>query len=268
MDAFDGRIERFVHLSTVSVNRLTSGFPLKETDPLVSDPMAGYAYDKAECERALHQAHAKSDFPFVSIRPTVIFGPRDRISRENYFLKRILSGDAIVLADGGLLPIFAIYVRDVAAAIAGAIVSPTASGRAYHLAMRERVQLAGHVENLAAIAGRSAESVAVPSRVLERVGFNLRSLPYYSGGRLVELDTSAAERDLDFRPTSYAEAVAATAHYFLGEGPESLPSIEDRFPPAMPRSRQSRFAREYRDRLATFEDSVVADTGDLMDGFR
>ena len=69
VEAFDGRTGRFVHISTVSVNRMTSGFPLRESDPLETDPSRGYGYEKAECERALNQAHAKSDFPFVTIRP-------------------------------------------------------------------------------------------------------------------------------------------------------------------------------------------------------
>src|SRR5262245_28445278 len=57
VDAFDGRVSRFVHVSTVSVNQMTSGFPLRESDPLVVDPARGYGYEKAECERALNQAH-------------------------------------------------------------------------------------------------------------------------------------------------------------------------------------------------------------------
>ena len=268
VEAFDGYVNRFVHISTVSVNRMTSGFPLRESDPIETDPSRGYGYEKAECERALNQAHAKSDFPFVTIRPSVVFGPRDRISRENHYVKRLLSGDAIILPDGGLTVTFGVYVLDVADAVAGAIVSETAAGRAYHLMMRERVRLAQHVENIAAIVGRDAETVAIPSRVLERVGFNLAWFPYYAGEMTeMSLDTSAAERDLEFRPTPYAQSLETTVRWFLDQGPESLPSIEDRFPPVMPRAAQSDFARRYRDRVEALEDEIAAETGDLMAGF-
>jgi nucleoside-diphosphate-sugar epimerase len=253
VDVFDGRIARFVHISTVSVNRFSSGLPLRESDPLVSDPSVGYGYEKAECERALNQAHAKSDFPFVSIRPVVIFGPRDRISRENYYLKRLLSGDTIILPDGGYFPVFGVFARDVADAVAGAIVSDTAPGRAYHLMLRERLSVAQHVANIAALAGRDAETAAVPSRLLRRVGFNMAWFPYYSGDTAIDLDTSAAERDLEWRPTPYAETLEATVHYFLDRDPESLPSIEDRFPPVMPRARQTSFARMFLERTTALE---------------
>jgi nucleoside-diphosphate-sugar epimerase len=268
VDAFDGRVARFVHISTISVNRMTSGFPLRESDPLVTDPAFGYGYDKAECERALNQAHAKNDFPFVSIRPAVIFGPRDRISRENHYIKRLLSGDAIILPDGGLTMTACVYVLDLADAVAAAIVSEAAAGRAYHLMMREHVKLADHVASLAALVGREAETVAIPSRLLERVGFNLLWFPYYAGDRTeLTLDTSAAARDLDWRPTPYAEALETTVRWFLDEGPESLPSIEDRFPPVMPRAVQSEFARRYRDRAGVFEDEIAAEAGNLMAGY-
>jgi nucleoside-diphosphate-sugar epimerase len=238
---------------------MSSGLPLRESDPLVSDPSLGYGYEKAECERALNQAHAKTDFPFVSIRPVVIFGPRDRISRENYYLKRLIAGDTIVLPDGGYLPVFGVFARDVADAVAGAIVSETAPGRAYHLMMRERLTLARHVENIAALAGRDAETAAIPSRLLRRAGFNLSWFPYYSGDSPIDLDTAAAARDLGWRPTPYAEALESTVRFFLDRGPESLPSIEDRFPPVMPRARQTRFARAYLAREAALEDALVAD---------
>jgi nucleoside-diphosphate-sugar epimerase len=268
VDAFDGRISRFVHLSSVSANRMTSGFPLRESDPLVTDPARRYGYAKAECERALHQAHAKSDFPFVTIRPPVIFGPRDRVSRETHFVKRMLSGDAIILPDGGPTTVFGVYVIDLADAIAAAIVSESAPGRAYFVRMRERVSLVDHVARISAIVGRPAETVAIPSRLLERVGFNLNWFPYYAGEHPErELDTTAAERDLDFRPTPYARALEETVGWFLERGPESLPAIEDRFPPVLPRAVQSDFARRYAARVSALEDEMAAEAGNLMAGF-
>jgi len=83
INVFDGEVSRFVHLSTLSVNQRATVMPMTESDPLVTDPTLGYAYNKAECERALRWAYAKSGFPFVSLRPPAVFGPRDRKSREN-----------------------------------------------------------------------------------------------------------------------------------------------------------------------------------------
>jgi nucleoside-diphosphate-sugar epimerase len=268
VDAFDGYVSRFVHVSTVAVSRAAAGSPLRDTASLVTDPREGYAYEKAECERALRQAHAKNDFPFVALRPPVVFGPRDRASRENYFLKRALSGDVVILPDGGWMPACNLFVRDLADAVAGAVVSESAPGRTYYVAARERVPVSRHLANIAAMAGRDVEAVTIPARLLERAGFTLAWFPYYGAGEAVELDTSAAERDLDFRPTPYAAALEETVRYFLQEGPESLPSIEDCYPPVIPRARQSAFARRYASQLAAFEDAFAAGAGDLMEGYR
>ena len=52
--------------------------------------------------------------------------------------------------------------------------------------------------------------------VLERVGFTMPSFPYYSGDRTeLAFDASAAERDLGWRPTPYAEALRTTIRWFL-----------------------------------------------------
>jgi len=170
-----------------------------------------------------------------------------------------------VRQDGGLTPTFGVYVVDLADAVAAAIVSEAAAGRTYHLMMRERVKLADHVANIAALVGREPETVAIPSRLLERVGFDLGWFPYFAADRTeLALDTSAAERDLDFRPTPYAEALETTVRWFLDQGPESLPSIEDRFPPVMARATQSEFARRYRERVGALEDEIAAEFGNLM----
>ena len=188
----------------------------------------------------------------------------DRISRENHYIKRLLSGDVILLPDGGLTLVSGVYVVDLADAVAAAIVSETAAGRAYHLAMRERVSLAQHVERIAELVGREAETVAIPSRLLERVGFDLNWFPYFAGTRTeISFDTAAAERDLEFRPTPYARALEETVRWFLDQGPESLPAIEDRFPPVMPRSIQSEFARTYRNRATALEDEIAARAGNI-----
>jgi nucleoside-diphosphate-sugar epimerase len=257
IQSFDGVISRFVHLSSVAVNQRTTAMPLVEDDPLQTDPALGYDYDKAECERALRWAYAKSGFPFVSIRPPAVFGPRDRISRENYYLKRIVARDAVIVPDSGATPINAVYVKDLAAVLAAALEAAGVTGAAYHIAQREIVSLSDHIRNIARIAGAEVNLTHVPSRLLERLGFNLNQLPYYFGDELIVLDTRAAERDLGFAPTPYARALRETIEHFLELGPEGQPSIEDATPTAMPRRRERDLAEKYSARLRALEDSLT-----------
>ncbi|HKY05753.1 MAG TPA: NAD-dependent epimerase/dehydratase family protein [Blastocatellia bacterium] len=259
ISTFDGRVSRFVHLSTASVYQITGNMPLVESDPLVTDPGATYAYNKAECERALRWAYTKNGFPFVSVRPGVVFGPRDNKSRENYYLKRIISGDPVIVADSGALPIFAVYVKDLAVSLANALTATGAEGNAYHLMQSEIVAIHAHIANIARLAGADAEVTEVPSRLLERVGFNLRQIPYHANGRLILCDTSAARADLAFSPTPYPRALKDTITYFLEHDPENHPSIEDRFPPVLPRSRERALTERFRAGIRALEDNLTDD---------
>jgi nucleoside-diphosphate-sugar epimerase len=257
INLFDGLLSRFVHLSTLSACRQTSLLPFDENDPLVTDPTDSYGYNKAECERALRWAHTKSGFPFVSVRPVAVFGPRDDKSRENYYLKRMIAGDPIIVPDSGAVPIFALFVKDLAAVLANALTAEGAAGNAYHLIQSEVVSLNDHIKNIAQIAGVEADVAHIPHALLERLGFNLKHFPYNSGDRLVLIDTSAARRDLNFAPKPYMPVLRETIEYFLERSPEISKSIEDRYPPLMPRSRERALIDRYRIEVQKLEDRLT-----------
>jgi nucleoside-diphosphate-sugar epimerase len=257
IQSFDGLLSRFVHLSTISVCQLTSELPFDESDPLVTDPNNRYGYNKAECERALRWAHAKSGFPFVSVRPGVVFGPRDDKSRENYYLKRLVAGDPIIVPDSGAMPIHAVFVKDLAAVLANALTAESVVGSAYQVAQPDLISVNNHVTNIAHLAGVEADIAHIPHALLERLGFNLQHFPYSTGDRLIMLDTSAAKRDLRFTPTPYGRALRETIEYFLERGPESQKSIEDRFPPVIPRSRERALVDRYRAEIYALEDRLT-----------
>jgi nucleoside-diphosphate-sugar epimerase len=257
INQFDGDISRFVHLSTVSVCQFTSPLPLNEDDALQTDPATGYGYNKAECERALRWAHSKSGFPFVSIRPAAVFGPRDRISRENYYLKRITAGDPCIVPDTGSLPIAAIFVKDLASTLANALTAERVVGSAYTLSQPELVSLDDHIINIASLAGEEAALSHIPSRLLERLGFNLYQFPFYTGNRLIVFDTRAAERDLLFSATPYIRALEETVNYFLERGPDSRESFENRWPLVVPRPRERAVVERYRAAQSDMEDRLT-----------
>ncbi|HJQ71673.1 MAG TPA: NAD-dependent epimerase/dehydratase family protein [Blastocatellia bacterium] len=257
INAFDGAVSRFVHLSTMAVCRKEGFPPVDEEDPLVTDPAAGYGYEKAECERALRWAHTKTGFPFVSVRPTGVYGPRDRKSRENYYLRRILARDPVIVPDSGAAPIFAVYIRDLVAVLANALDAEGVAGAAYNLSQPELVSVNRHIRNIAQLVGKQVDVAHVPARLLERLGFNLLQFPYYSRERLIVVDTGAARRDLGFRPTPYSRALADTIKYLLDHDPESQPSLEETLPPVMPRSRERALVDRYRREVAELEDRLT-----------
>ncbi|MEN3330893.1 MAG: hypothetical protein V7641_258 [Blastocatellia bacterium] len=257
INAFDGRIARFVHLSSLSVCQHVPSQPYDESSPLVTDPSFTYGYNKAECERALRWAHARNGFPFVSLRPPAIFGPHDDKSRENYFLKRLIAGDPIIVAGSGSTPIFAVYVKDLAATLANALTTEGVEGSAYPLAQAELVSINDHIAGLAGLAGVEAEIEHIPARLLERLGFNLQHFPYYSEDAIITVESSTTRKDLAFKPTPYLRALRETVAYFLERGPERCPSIEDRFPPVMPRARERVLVERYRAVVRDLEDRLT-----------
>ncbi len=259
INAFDGYIRRFVHLSSLAVCQ-QEAVPITEDEPMIADPNAGYAYDKAECERALRWAYTKNGFPFVSIRPPCVYGQRDYLSRENHFLKRILAGDPVIVPDSGATPIFAIYVKDLAAVMANALTADGIDGKSYHVAQEEIVSLRQHINNIAHLAGTEAVIAAIPSRLLERLGFNMVHFPYsFPDEPLIIVDSTAAQQALQFTSTPYAKALRDTVEWFLERGAEMEPAIEDHFPPLMPRSREREIVDRYRAAVRELEDRLTDD---------
>ncbi|HEY7545784.1 MAG TPA: NAD-dependent epimerase/dehydratase family protein [Blastocatellia bacterium] len=257
INVFDGAISRFVHLSTLAVYDLNSTMPLVEDSPLTTDMSAQYPYNKAECERALRWAYTKSKFPYVSIRPPGVFGPRDHISRENYCLKRMVAGDPIIVADSGATPIFAIYVKDLARCLVDAVEAEGVEGAAFHIMQREILSINQHIRSIAEAAGVKADVCHIPARLLERLGFNPYQFPYYLEGKIILADTTAARQQLGFAPTPYLRALKETVDYLLERGPESERSIEDALPSVIPRSRERLLVERYRRYSVEMEDRIT-----------
>lgn len=257
INAFDGAVARFIHLSTMAVYNLDSTMPLVEDSPLTTDMTAQYAYNKAECERALRWAYTKSGFPYVSVRPPGVFGPRDHISRENYCLKRMTAGDPIIVADSGATPVFAIYVKDLARCLVDSLTAEGVRGAAFHILQREILTINQHIASIAEAANVKADICHIPARLLERLGFTTYQFPYYLEGKTILADTTSARNRLGFAPTPYLRALKETVEYFLERGPENERSIEDSLSSVIPRSLERILVERYRRNLAEMEDRIT-----------
>ena len=257
INAFDGQVTRFVHLSSLSACQYVPAHAFNESSPLATDPNFSYGYNKAECERALRWAHARNGFPFVSLRPPAVFGPHDDKSRENYFLKRLVAGDPVIVAGSGATPIFALYVKDLAKALAAALTAEGVEGKVYHLSQAEPVSINDHLRAIAQVAGVEADVEHIPASLLERLGFNLQHFPYYAEDKILMVDSNAARQDLGFVPTPYQRALRETVEHFLEQDPMRCPSIEDHYPPIMPRQRERVLVARYRAALGDLEDRLT-----------
>lgn len=130
---------RFVFLSSLSifgairekaVRKATPDNPWIYAPILLSDtpqPNTAYGESKLAAEQYLR---AQQDFPYTILRPTGVYGPRER----DYFLMAQSIQQHIDIA-AGLTPqeITFVYVHDVVQAVLRSMLSPKAEGKAYFL---------------------------------------------------------------------------------------------------------------------------------------
>ena len=70
-------------------------------------------------------------------------------------------------------------------------------------------------------------------------------------------NSKSARRDLNFAPTPYELALRETIEYFLERGPEISKSLEDRYPPVLPRSRERALVERYSRGVQELEDRLT-----------
>lgn len=172
-------VRRFLHISSVSVYGC---LPTEEdTIPDVSEladidfpAWNRYGMAKLHAERVLWHLYETERFPVTIIRPTCIYGPRDRITVPSIY-RVLLSGRLRILGNGENRPGI-IFVRDVADACLLAARSDQAVGQAYNCTSDEPVTQRQYLTLWANAFGHPAPSAAVPYRL----AFSAASLCEYA----------------------------------------------------------------------------------------
>jgi nucleoside-diphosphate-sugar epimerase len=207
LDAFRGRLDRFVHIGTLSVYRWPLNCPAGEEAPLENDASNAYGFLKAACERQVFSEPTVS-LPWTVLRLPPVFGPRDPASREVYLYRQILQGRAIVVPPRPYL-CQNLFAADAARAVCGLIESDRAPGRVYN-AGGAPFSLEAYVALLAAHAGIEPRMVRAATRVLDQSGADPRRIPYFYEGDLV-LDTRRIRDEIGFEPAwNLQKALAVT----------------------------------------------------------
>lgn len=184
---FDGRIERFVHVSTASVYRQVYVYPWKEHFAKVSSVTEGeYAPNKQRIEEILFEAHSKSGFPVCIVRPGYIYGPHNSVYRESSFFDRVVKGRPVLIpGDGSQLIQFG-YVDDLARLLILAAEKHEAVGEAFNFAGEYCYTLNDYVEAIFAAAGQRTSVVHfTPQRAGISASDVARVYPYLRQNHLV-----------------------------------------------------------------------------------
>jgi nucleoside-diphosphate-sugar epimerase len=220
-----GRIDRFIYLSTISVYiELLSEWSGESEVVRISTADKSYGSGKAQYEKVLEKAFEEDGFPAVILRSAPLMGPADPVSRENYFLKRILEGRTI-LHPGPLNGyVLLLYVQDLIDAIISAVSAERVAGKTYHLAQSDCPTLSEHITAIGSAAGvKEIRIKEVEMRALAAYGFRICAFPY-SPASLKRINIERARQDLGFCPRPYAEALENTVKWILEKEAQNLPA--------------------------------------------
>ncbi len=204
------KMKRFVHVSTVGVYGPASG--ADERTPF--SPVNVYERTKAEAESLVRH----SGLPYVMVRPGLIFGPGARLVTLSLALARLGIVPLIGKADALIQPL---YVKDLAAVLEKALLSPSLLGETVIAAGPERVSLR---EFMALIAqGRTLRFIPLPRQACHlacrlgdalerwlRTDLLLNSRLYGTFTDSRTFDISKMERLTKARLTPLAQALAET----------------------------------------------------------
>lgn len=163
VDVLEGRVERFIHCSTISVYMVSDQVqcPITEDQakrPLMPhDPRNPFGMDygmlKRQCEDVLWDAHAKERFQVSMLRPPFVCGPRDPTIRDFFWIERIQDGGPLLVPGCGDFAFQHVFVDDVAGAFAQLLSQPATIGRAYNVAADEIFTLNEYLEKLSRLLG-------------------------------------------------------------------------------------------------------------------
>ena len=214
IDAFSGRVRRFVHISTCSVYWCAGEFPcpVREEDfdgldvsrERPSSIEYAYGMGKRGAEEALAEAHRDRGFPMTAVRLPIVGGEEDASLRCAGYVQRILDGEPLVLPDGGQAPFRHVYVGDATRTLASIPDRPGTVGRAYNLACSEILTLRRVVAAIASALGRRVPVVGIPAELARRaMGESYAAWSPYSQQAAQVPCIERARRELEWRTTPF-----------------------------------------------------------------
>jgi nucleoside-diphosphate-sugar epimerase len=229
-------VSRVVHMSSAGVYglRRIRGSVVSEELPLAPRPWRWdyYGRAKAGAERIVQRQQNAGRIGATILRPTIVYGPRDRIVLPR--LAALLWSGQLVIVGSGENRLHLVYVRDAAEAAFRAGTEPVAVGGTYHIDGRREITQRRFMEAIADLVGAPRPRRSLPLSVSYCLGFLQEAWGHASGRQtppsrtryLVALaggeacfDTSGAERDLGWKPqVCFEEGLARTADWWRSRG--------------------------------------------------
>ncbi|RXE60341.1 SDR family oxidoreductase [Acetivibrio mesophilus] len=172
IQAINHNIKHYIHISSASVYIDENIYPYTENSKRGTCPIWGdYSTNKYLCEELLFKECKENGFPVTILRPFYIYGPENNLDRESYVIKRLLTGNQIIVPGRGLPLIQFGYIDDLCYVIELICKNNICCGRAYNISGKEYISLKGWVEICAKVLNVEPKIVLVDT---SSTGFKAR----------------------------------------------------------------------------------------------
>ncbi|MDQ4049475.1 MAG: SDR family oxidoreductase [Actinomycetota bacterium] len=202
--ARDSGVQRVIYASSSSVYGATPGLPKDESLPTL--PISPYAVAKLASEGYCRSFTEVYGLETVALRYFNVFGPRqDPLSQysaviPNFITAALRGASPVIFGDGEQSRDFT-YVDNVVEANLLAMSTPGVAGRAYNVALGDRISLNDLVASIGEVLGRSLEARHEPPRP--------------GDVRHSMADTTRAREELGFRVVvDFKEGLARTIEHY------------------------------------------------------
>ena len=239
-DILQGRVGHFIFVSTGQVYLVRDGItrPFREEDyagPLMPQPEANtydyeewlYGVDKRAVEDTLAEAHARTAFPYTSLRLPMVNSERDSFKRLYGYVLRINDGGPILVPEKPGHAVRNVYVGDVVDAILRVLNTGQGKGRAYNISQDETYALPDLLDLLGQIIGRQPHIEIVSRELLKANGF-LPDCSPFSDRWMSELDNTRSKQELGVTYTPAPIYLEKIIHFYEKNPPEKPTSYRRR----------------------------------------
>jgi nucleoside-diphosphate-sugar epimerase len=226
-------VSRFLHISSISAygHPNDKGLVLDETAPLGRNlhRWSYYSRAKVEAEKLVRAAHQAGDLPATVVKPSWLYGPRDRASMPR-IIRAIRAGKGKLLGDG-TNRLNLTYAGNEAEGCILAATTDQALGESYNLASDGEITQAEYFNKIAECLGCPPVTKKVPYFIAYNAAFwmeffghllhrkNPPLVTRYSVwliGRRCFFSSDKARRELGWKPTvSYDEGIQRAVRWCL-----------------------------------------------------
>jgi len=228
-------VKRFLHISSISAygHPDGEGLVLDETAPLGYKlyKWSYYSRAKVEAEKVVWAAHERGEVPVTVIRPSWLYGERDRASMPR-LIGAIRAGKAKLIGDGANR-LNLTYAGNEADGCILAAESPKAAGQAYNLCNDGEITQAEYLNKIAGNIGATPVTRKVPYKVAYSAAFLMELFGHMFGrkspplvtrysvwliGRRCFFSTEKITRELGYSPVvGYDEGISRAVAWAMGQ---------------------------------------------------